>query len=157
MDHHSFAPETGCPCGSGHPYGDCCQQFHLGTPAATPEALMRTRYTAYVAGLADYLLATWHSSTRPRSLALDDSPHWVSLQVLSSGQAGDVGHVHFRAIHTADEGWRYLEEKSRFVCEEGRWFYVAGEVSSGVVKPGRNDPCPCGSGRKFKKCCSASG
>lgn len=156
MDHPSIAPQTLCPCGSGHSYGNCCQPFHLGAFAGSPEALMRSRYTAYVAGLADYLRATWHSSTRPESLVLDDSPHWVSLQVLSSGYNGDVGQVHFRATHSVDGGWQYLEEKSRFVRENGRWFYVAGEVSSGVVRPGRNDSCPCGSGRKYKKCCSVS-
>jgi SEC-C motif-containing protein len=61
---------TPCPCGSPHPYDACCQPLHQGAAAASAEALMRSRYSAYVLGLEDYLLATWHADTRPAALDL---------------------------------------------------------------------------------------
>lgn len=142
-----------CPCGSNRPYLDCCLPLHQGTAAETPEALMRSRYCAFVKKLPNYLLDTWHPSTRPKQLDLTDSPDWVSLEVLQSDEQGDKGHVHFRAVYRADNGWGYLEEHSSFVREAGGWYYVQGETRDGAFKPGRNDPCPCGSGRKFKQCC----
>lgn len=114
---------------------------------------MRSRYTAFVLKLEEYLKATWHSTTRPSGLALSESPQWASLQVLSSGHRADEGHVHFRAIYRAREGWGFLEEKSDFVREDGCWYYLSGDTSEGPLKPGRNDRCPCGSGRKYKACC----
>ncbi|MBY6221805.1 YchJ family protein [Marinobacter nauticus] len=142
-----------CPCGSGKAYQLCCQPCHAGAPADTPEALMRSRFSAFVVKDADYLLATWHPETRPAELDLSGSPEWVSLQVLSSSAGADTGRVHFRAVYRAGGGWGYLEERSDFSKENGRWFYREGETREGVLKPGRNDPCPCGSGRKFKACC----
>lgn len=144
---------TQCPCGSGLEYSWCCQPLHRGEGAATPEALMRSRYSAFVVGQADYLLATWHPSTRPDELSLEQSPEWVSLSILDSSEARDTGQVHFRAVHRVGDGWGYLEERSEFVREQGRWLYVTGDTSEGQLKPGRNDRCPCGSGRKYKACC----
>lgn len=114
---------------------------------------MRSRYSAFVLKLVDYLKSTWHSRTRPQSLDLEESPRWASLQILSSGISGSDGNVHFRAIYRAGSSWGYLEEKSRFVLEDKRWYYVSGETTEGVLKPGRNKPCPCGSGKKHKACC----
>lgn len=114
---------------------------------------MRSRYCAFVLGQADYLLATWHASTRPKSLSLDDSPDWAALRILDSSEDGDAGRVHFMAIYRAGQGWGYLEEESDFVIEQGRWYYVAGQTTEGALKPGRNDSCPCGSGKKYKACC----
>ncbi|WP_322002068.1 YchJ family protein [Marinobacter alexandrii] len=142
-----------CPCGSTLAYEQCCQPLHRGEAAATPEALMRSRYSAFVVGQADYLLATWHPSTRPVELSLEWSPDWVSLTILDSSEAGEAGQVHFRAVHRVGDGWGYLEEQSQFVREQGRWLYVTGDTSEGQLKPGRNDRCPCGSGRKYKACC----
>lgn len=144
---------TGCPCGSGNSYTLCCQPLHQGLAAASPEVLMRSRYTAFYKKLADYLLKTWHASTRPANLDLSNSPQWVSLQVLSSSEDGSSGQVHFRAIYRAGKEWGYLEEHSDFVREQGLWYYLSGNTSEGVLRPGRNDPCPCGSGRKYKNCC----
>lgn len=114
---------------------------------------MRSRYSAFVLKLEDYLQATWHSTTCPSELALSESPQWTSLQILSSGQGAHEGNVHFRAIYRVGEGWGFLEEKSDFVREDGRWYYLSGDTSEGSFKPGRNDRCPCGSGRKYKACC----
>lgn len=142
-----------CPCGSGNNYQQCCHPCHAGTAADTPEALMRSRFSAFVMNDADYLLATWHPDTRPVELDLSESPEWVSLQILSASEQITVGQVHFRAIYRIGSGWGYLEEQSSFSKENGRWFYREGKTSEGALKPGRNNPCPCGSGRKFKACC----
>ncbi|MGB2110006.1 MAG: YchJ family protein [Marinobacter vinifirmus] len=142
-----------CPCGGGQVYSACCGRWHAGAPAPSPEALMRSRFTAFVTGDSNYLLATWHPDTRPESLSLDGSPEWTALQIFSAGEQGAKGLVHFRAIYRTGSGWGYLEEHSDFVKEGGHWFYVAGETSEGTLKPGRNEPCPCGSGRKYKSCC----
>ncbi len=118
---------------------------------------MRSRYSAYVLKNADYLAATWHPSTRPASLDLNgDATPWQRLRIVATeqGRRGDeAGMVEFIAFYEGGE----LHERSRFVREEGQWFYVDGEISPpvGQVKTGRNDPCPCGSGKKFKKCCGA--
>ncbi|WP_459741119.1 YchJ family protein, partial [Pseudomonas aeruginosa] len=80
-----------CPCGSGAEYAGCCEPPHLGRAAPTAEALMRSRFSAFALGLAPYLLATWHPSTRPESLDLDDVT-WRRLQIVETvaGGAGDT-------------------------------------------------------------------
>jgi len=142
-----------CPCGSQQAYERCCGPYHAGEPAPTPEALMRSRFSAFVQGRADYLMATWHSSTRPKNLDLADSPDWVGLEVLASDASGEQGRVHFKAYYRAGSQWRFLEEHSDFLRESGHWFYVSGKTRDESIKPGRNDSCLCGSGRKFKRCC----
>lgn len=150
-----LSPSAGerCPCGSGQRYAVCCGRYHGDEPAPTPEALMRSRYSAFALGLHDYLLSTWHASTRPRVLDLDESTRWVRLEVLDQGQDGDQGRVHFRATFREGKRWGVLEESSRFVRDVGHWYYLDGTPSVTRLKPGRNDACPCGSGRKFKSCC----
>ena len=144
---------TPCPCQSGKDYNQCCQPLHNGEPAAGPEALMRSRFSAFARGNADYVQRSWHSSTRPATLTLDEKERWVGLEIDSAEQQGDRGTVHFRAISQHDGGFSLLEETSNFIRENGHWFYVDGTPSVSSLKPGRNDPCPCGSGKKFKKCC----
>lgn len=114
---------------------------------------MRSRYSAFVLDLPDYLLATWHPSTRPATLEADPATTWKRLEVLESGEEGDRGRVHFRATFREGRRWAVLEEHSRFVREDGQWFYLDGDPVIQRLKPGRNVPCPCGSGRKFKACC----
>lgn len=118
---------------------------------------MRSRYSAFVLDLPDYLLVTWHPSTRPSSLGPDAATVWKRLEVLESGKEGSEGSergwVHFRATFREGKRWSVLEESSRFVREAGRWFYLDGNPAVHRLKPGRNAPCPCGSGRKFKACC----
>ncbi|WP_417531663.1 YchJ family protein [Marinobacter lipolyticus] len=153
MTDQASAEQQRCPCGSGEAYHACCQPFHQGCPAPTPEALMRSRYCAFVYRLADYLLETWHESTRPQSLDLEQSPDWSSLRIVDTSARGDSGTVHFRAVYRLGDGWGYLEEASIFRMAEGRWYYVSGDTTEGPLKPGRNEPCPCGSGKKYKACC----
>jgi len=144
-----------CPCGSGRLLDACCGAFLEGAPAADVESLMRSRYAAYVLGRYDYLYATWHDSTRPAEGALGGTGlHWISLEVVRAASAGDVGEVEFIASYVDRGKGRCLHETSRFVREDGRWLYVDGDCRMGDI--GRNDACPCGSGRKFKQCCMSA-
>jgi len=142
-----------CICKSGIPYQACCQRYHQGLSAPDPEALMRSRYSAYALMLADYLQVTWHPSTRPQPLTLNPETRWKHLEILDSGASGEQGRVHFRATFMEDQRWAVLEERSRFSLADGRWLYLDGVTEVQGLKPGRNDSCPCGSGRKLKKCC----
>ena len=145
-------PES-CPCQSGLRYDLCCLPLHRGTPAGSPEQLMRSRYSANVLGLDRYLLDTWHESTRPYSASTANGPSWVGLRILVAKEQGATGKVHFQAIYRDRGEFGCLEEESNFVLEEGRWWYIDGVVKEYLLKPGRNERCPCGSGRKFKACC----
>ncbi|MCC5902235.1 MAG: SEC-C domain-containing protein [Halomonas sp.] len=145
---------TSCPCGSNLPLQKCCQPYHQGVVAPTPEALMRSRYTAFALNVRDYLLATWHTSTRPAQLPPDPDTQWKALAIMAAPPASDdKGRVHFRAYFREPNGWHVLEEESRFVFEGGRWWYVDGKPSVERLKPRRNERCLCGSGRKLKVCC----
>lgn len=122
------ATDALCPCGSGRSLEACCGRWHAGTPAPTPEALMRSRYAAYALGLDDYVLATWAPETRPAVLfeAGEARPKWLSLEVKASSESGDEGFVHFAAKGRTSGGAFKLEEKSRFRRENGCWLYVDG-------------------------------
>lgn len=124
-----------CPCGLGKPYSECCGRFHAGASLPpTAEALMRSRYTAYVLGLADYLLATWHTSTRPATLDLGGGtrPKWLGLKVLAHSQ-DDATHARVEFVARYKIGGRAhrMHELSRFLREDGRWFYLDGELREG--------------------------
>jgi SEC-C motif-containing protein len=124
-----------CPCGSGAPYAACCEPLHRGDGAATAAALMRSRYCAYVLKLEAYLLATWHPSTRPAALGLaaqSPAPRWLGLEVRRHEvEPGDRAVVEFIARYRVGGGRaQRLHEVSRFVCEDGRWFYLDGEFAS---------------------------
>ena len=120
-----------CPCLSGLPYDGCCGAFHAGTYLPpTAERLMRSRYAAYVKGLPAYLLRTWHPSTRPTELLLDPGVRWYRLEILGRTRGGmldNEGTVEFRASFRAglDKGSQH--ELSRFVRENGQWYYLDGE------------------------------
>lgn len=118
-----------CPCGSGRPYAVCCGPLHDGEPAPTAEALMRSRYAAYVLGLEPYLVATWHPTTRPGSLDLgaDPRPKWLGLEIRDRQEAGDRAEVEFVARYRVGGRAHRLHERSRFVRESERWFYLDGD------------------------------
>jgi SEC-C motif-containing protein len=123
------APEdVRCPCLSGETYGHCCGRFHSGAAEApTAEALMRSRYSAFAVGDADYLLRTWHPSTRPKSLDLDPDQRWMRLDILSRSGGSlleSAGTVEFVAHYRYGRDRDSLHEHSRFVREHGRWLYV---------------------------------
>ena len=151
----------GCVCGSGLLFADCCEPLITGARAAkTAEQLMRSRYSAHVAGDEHYLLASWHRTTRPPGLDMAASPHWSGLEIVhvQNGQPADEsGIVEFKATYMQAGNMAVLHERSTFVQENGRWYYVDGYTPKAGDLPGRrvgrNAPCPCGSGRKYKKCC----
>ena len=122
------APEA-CPCGSGQPYAGCCGRWHDGPlhlQAPTPQALMRSRYSAYVRGLHDYLLATWHPSTRPA--ALEPTPpglRWLGLELRAEKLLdADHGTVEFVARSKLAGRADRLHELSLFERVDGRWLYL---------------------------------
>jgi SEC-C motif-containing protein len=116
-----------CPCGSSTPYGSCCGRWHAGTPAPTAEALMRSRYSAYVLQRADYLLASWHPSTRPAALPFEPGLKWLGLELRRQQTDGDRATVEFVARSKLGGRAHRLHETSRFVREAGRWYYVDGD------------------------------
>jgi SEC-C motif domain protein len=117
-----------CPCGSGLSYARCCAPCHQGIPAGTAEQLVRSRYCAFVLGLSDYLLATWHPAHRPASLDLNEEPQprWLELEVRCSEEDGVTATVEFVARYRISGKGQRLHEISRFVHENGRWFYCDG-------------------------------
>ncbi len=119
-----------CPCGSLKTYESCCQRWHGGETPSDAEALMRSRYTAFVLNLQDYLLATWHPRTRPPSLSLEQSPRrWLGLKVLRhEAETADTAIVEFIACYKASGHTHEVRQASRFVREDGRWVYVEGDA-----------------------------
>ncbi|UXI02125.1 YchJ family metal-binding protein [Photobacterium sp. TY1-4] len=165
-----------CPCGSKQPLSACCQPVHLDPcHAQHPEQLMRARYSAHVLGLVDFVVATYHPSCEAEQHrdAIAESVHseWLELAVISSEIADNgEGFVEFKATYRDGDETYCLHEKSRFVREpvgeRQQWYYIDGdypnagepEIPAATTpassnKVGRNDPCPCASGKKFKKCC----
>ncbi|WP_207454864.1 YchJ family protein [Desertivibrio insolitus] len=119
-----------CPCGSGTPYSGCCGPLHAGAPAPTALALMRSRFSAFALADAAYLSRTWHPSTRPDPLELDDDVVWRRLQIVDTtagGEADTDGVVEFRASYRSAKSAGLMHERSRFTRHEGRWVYVDGD------------------------------
>ncbi len=159
-----------CPCGSGQPFDDCCRPYLEGDrPAPTAEALMRSRYTAYVMSNIGYIEETTHASRRDQfnrkeSEAWSRKAQWETLQIVHTENGGpqdEDGLVEF-VVRFRDKGrMRQHNEVAEFKQEEGRWYFMDGKApeQAQVIRPnpkvGRNDPCPCGSRKKFKKCCGA--
>lgn len=149
-----------CPCGSSLPLADCCGRYHAGALPESAEALMRSRYSAYVLGLIDYLVATTLSAQqaaleREAMAAWSAHSRWLGLTVEEHRPLGGTperAQVTFTARWLDTAGEQAHRERSDFVRVDGRWYFVDPTVT---LKAGRNDPCPCGSGQKFKKCCAS--
>lgn len=118
-----------CPCGSGQSYIDCCGRFHAGSLPETAEQLMHSRYSAFVCNDESYLLESWHPDTRPKALGLSDKEpvKWVGLKVLNHTSEGSKTTVEFIARYKINGKAQKIHELSRFVKEQGRWFYVDGD------------------------------
>ncbi|MFD8611948.1 MULTISPECIES: YchJ family protein [unclassified Streptomyces] len=116
-----------CPCGLTGPYEKCCGRLHSGAAAApSAEALMRSRYSAFVRRDAGYLLRTWHPRTRPELLELDPGMRWTGLEILDTADGSAfhaTGTVTFRASYRGGS----LHERSRFERVDGAWVYVDGD------------------------------
>ena len=156
-----------CPCGSGRLYSECCEPYISGkVNAPTAEALMRSRYTAYAEHAIDYIINTCvhrgkedidYKSTRDWS----EQSVWLGLKILSieKGSLADTeGTVEFEASYERDGLKDVHHEKAKFKKDGAIWLYEEGNVTPHTIirsspKVGRNDPCPCGSGKKYKHCC----
>ena len=156
-----------CPCQKpdGKSYFSCCMPYHQGIKKPeTAEQLMRSRYSAYALGQVDYLL---HTSLPDQQKLIDqvalkdwlEKNQWLGLDIieLSKGQARDsTGIVSFIARYKFRNKIKEHKETSHFQKENGNWYFVYNlkDLDLNKARIGRNDPCPCGSGKKFKKCCS---
>jgi len=154
-----------CLCGSGIEYSQCCGPFHFGekTPL-TAEALMRSRFTAYTMHNAAYLQDTWDATVRPELIDFSrEKIEWQRLEIGKTKKGGvkdSKGVVEFKAYYLEDGEEYVMNEISSFTKINNRWFYLDGVVKSiGRVglqaNQGKNAPCSCGSGKKFKRCCGA--
>ena len=121
-----------CPCDTGKAYTACCGRWHRGPlhlQAPDPASLMRSRYSAFVRDDRDYLLQTWHPRTRPDALeAPAPGLRWLGLSVRQHRQDGDRGRVEFVARSKLGGRAHRLQENSRFVREDGRWYYLDGDL-----------------------------
>ncbi len=156
-----------CFCGSSMPYQQCCQPIHHNhAMAEKPEQLMRARYSAHHLKLIDFIIHTYHpdcNAEQQREEIISSAElNWQKLTVISAPQPeANEGFVEFKAsfLHQGTE--QIMHERSRFLRQDGLWYYVDGQFpekrgknpGKKVKKTGRNDPCHCGSGKKFKKCC----
>ncbi len=162
----SVTAETSCPCHSGAPYAQCCQPYHEGLPAPTALALMRSRYSAYAKHNIDYIMNTTHPRTRDPSSregakAWAVQSQWLGLTILDThaGATDDTeGVVEFVARFASGGQVKEHHERSLFCKHEDRWHYLQAEPADKAspirqaAKPGRNTTCPCGSGKKYKRC-----
>ncbi|NOQ35859.1 MAG: YchJ family protein [Methylococcaceae bacterium] len=152
-----------CLCGSQLTYQDCCGLYHRGEKTApTAESLMRSRFTAYAMQNSDYLIATWDSTKCPESINFEkENAQWQRLEIVNTKKGGvkdTKGIVEFKAYFLADGEESVMNEISRFKKVAGHWLYLDGLVKSvGKINnsnnQGKNAPCSCGSGKKFKRCC----
>ncbi|MFW2366693.1 MAG: YchJ family protein [Desulforhopalus sp.] len=150
--------QSSCPCTSGLLFHKCCGEVIKDHRLAmSAERLMRSRYVAYVIKAEDYLLSSWHPTTRPNKIDFEPRPvRWLGLEIHGSelGRDSDSkGSVDFTATYYENGQICKLREKSHFVKEHGLWYYLSGKCEIAKEKPARNSACPCGSGRKFKRCC----
>jgi len=147
-----------CFCCSQLPFTECCEPILTDhSRALTPLALMRSRYTAYVLGRETHLLNSWAPDTRPESLNLADSKtKWLELIIHSESidpTDDNHGQVDFSARFMEHDQVCELREKSIFIRQAGLWYYFGGTPRITRNKIGRNGLCPCGSGKKYKRCC----
>jgi SEC-C motif-containing protein len=156
-----------CPCGSSADYAECCGPIIKGErPAATAEQLMRSRYSAYVKMEIPYILTSLHPDHRSdydekSSRAWAESAQWHGITILKTVKGGPddtEGEVEFSVSYTERGMKQEHHERSSFQKQGGTWYFTTGKtmpkpVARALPKTGRNEPCPCGSGKKYKKCC----
>ncbi len=154
-----------CPCGSGRDYSACCGPAIEGKARArTAEALMRSRYTAYAKGAVDYILKSCVADDGIDPEATkewSEKADWKGLEIIRTekgGAADTEGVVEFVASYVMDGLKDEHHETARFIKKDGSWLYESGDIKTATVvraspKVGRNESCPCGSGKKYKQCC----
>ena len=152
--------KTNCPCGSQHQYADCCGLYIGGMQSPpTPEALMRSRYTAYNLANTGYIKKTMSGKAL---VGFDEieakrwakKANWIGLQIIKTIDKSDaIGFVEFIARFIEGDKLKSIHETSEFYCAQGKWFYVSGvQAATKNTTILRNTPCPCGSQKKFKNC-----
>ncbi len=154
-------PQEPCPCGAAA-FAECCAPLLAGrAQAQTAEALMRSRFTAYALGELGYLMETWHPEHCPGAEAIEEGLGltWTRLDIratLDGGEQDNQGEVEFIAHFKVNGRAAQLHERSRFERRDGQWCYRDGILHESAPKagPARNGPCPCGSGKKYKRCCA---
>jgi len=148
-----------CPCGSGKLYANCCKPYIKGKEnAPTPEALMRSRYSAYVLHEIDYILDTCKGKDNILRSSVEDWSNnsvWLGLEIMSSDE---TGKVEFKAVYEQGRLRNVHHELACFEKMDERWLYVSGKVfgvpvTRSGIRQGRNEYCACGSGKKYKHCC----
>jgi SEC-C motif-containing protein len=159
-----------CPCGSGRAYEECCELLIKGVKQPlTAEQLMRSRYSAYVRVETDYIFDTTHPDHRQGydhkgTKVWAENSQWEGLEILDAiagGPGDNEGDVEFVASYREKGLRKQHHELAHFKKENGRWYFTDGSavaqkpIMRAEPKVGRNDPCPCGSGKKFKKCCGS--
>lgn len=155
-----------CPCGSGSLFSECCEPVISGEiDAATAEQLMRARYSAYVFAKVDFIYESTHPDHRSDydhagTKEWAESADWQGLEIISTSNGGtddSVGEVEFVARFNDKDTPREHREAGQFKKKSGKWYFTEGHQARQrpltVNKTGRNEPCHCGSGMKFKKCC----
>lgn len=160
-----------CPCGSGEALENCCGPLLDGSkPPATAEALMRSRYTAFALGNVDYILSTHDPEKtgdvdRAGTESWAKNSEWLGFEIVSSEKgtaADDAGVIEFVARYKVKGVTIAHRERAVFRKHDGRWVFVDGQmvnappVRNTEPRVGRNEPCPCGSGKKYKRCHGAA-
>jgi len=159
-----------CPCGSHKVYSKCCEPFIQGEQIPpTPEALMRSRYSAFTQANTQYIIDTMKGAVAQqfdpeKTRTWTQHVTWLDLQILQAPLVTDndtIASVEFIARYRFQEKIEHIHEISEFHRENGRWYYIDGRAGNATTrskstKIGRNDPCPCHSGKKFKKCCGSN-
>ena len=158
-----------CPCGSELNYIECCEPYINGKPATTAESLLRSRYSAFVKNEISYIKSTTHpeklhefNETEVREWSTESQ--WQKLNVnnvVGGTEEDEEGQIEFVANFKQNNQSHSHFEISTFKKLDGKWFFYDAQYNKGTVKRetpkvGRNEPCPCGSGKKYKKCCGAA-
>lgn len=157
---------TLCACGSNLLYSDCCGPIIEGASAPNAEALIRSRYTAFATRQLDHIERTHAPEiradfNRAEAERMAEECDWQGLKITQVDEHGDKADISF-VIHFRHENQdKYQLERAHFRKEQDQWLYEGGEINPHgpqriVNKVGRNDPCPCGSGKKAKKCCGTT-
>ena len=157
-----------CPCGSGKAFTDCCSPVLSGEQdAVTAKQLMSARYSAFTKADMGFLNRSLHPDHRhdhdaEATRRWAENSAWLGLEIVSTeagGESDETGVVEFIASFKEKGVIRHHHERSQFAKQDGQWYFVDGEIVPPKTRVnegprvGRNDPCPCGSGKKYKKCC----
>lgn len=157
-----------CPCGTGKAYTDCCEPFIKGKKKpAIAEDLLRSRYTAFARAEVSYIVETTHPKSRHTVNEQEirrwaTTSQWEKLEIVGQEEIDGRVEIEFVATYTQKGNHNRHHEIAIFSKDGGRWYFEDGraapqeQVRHETPKAGRNDPCPCGSGKKFKKCCGGA-